>query len=147
MFSHQQIEGTKGSRIAPSRGYRFELPLPLCSYFNVQVVRDVSGVALGGALKNIVALAAGFVAGKDQKASPKGRNRHEDNFEVLDAAKVGWDLICSGAASSEVAAENLCETTIGYDGPPMDYKEPDGSSRDNLKYGRPKSFSKRAEST
>ncbi|KAJ6049531.1 hypothetical protein N7499_011877 [Penicillium canescens] len=39
----------------------------------------------------------------------------------------------SGAnIAPEVAAENLCETTIGYDGPPMDYKQPDGSPRDNL---------------
>ncbi|KAE8149476.1 NAD-dependent glycerol-3-phosphate dehydrogenase N-terminus-domain-containing protein [Aspergillus avenaceus] len=34
-------------------------------YFHVNVLQDVAGVALSGALKNVVALASGFVAGKE----------------------------------------------------------------------------------
>lgn len=39
----------------------------------------------------------------------------------------------SGAnIATEVAAERFCETTIGYDLPPMDLKSDDGSPKDNL---------------
>jgi glycerol-3-phosphate dehydrogenase (NAD+) len=32
----------------------------------------------------------------------------------------------------EMAAEKFCETTIGYDPPPMDLKHPDGPMEGNL---------------
>ncbi|CAI7592172.1 unnamed protein product [Penicillium glandicola] len=51
---------------------------------------------------------------------------------IMEKLGIYCGSLSSANIAPQVAAENLCETTIGYDGPPMDYKQLDGSPRDNL---------------
>jgi glycerol-3-phosphate dehydrogenase (NAD+) len=55
-------------------------------YFQVNVVKDAAGVALGGVLENIVALAAGFVAGKGWGENTKAAIMR---LGILDMVKFG----------------------------------------------------------
>ncbi|KAJ5825341.1 hypothetical protein N7474_002479 [Penicillium riverlandense] len=51
---------------------------------------------------------------------------------VMEKLQIYCGALSGANIAPEVAAENFCETTIGYDSPPMDYKDRDGSPRDNL---------------
>ncbi|KAK8050420.1 hypothetical protein PG994_012150 [Apiospora phragmitis] len=58
-MQHKDARGrTSKTKLVPTFQTLFERP-----YFLVSMVSDVAGVSLGGALKNIVALGAGFVVG------------------------------------------------------------------------------------
>lgn len=70
-------------------------------YFHVRMVSDVAGVSLGGALKNIVALAAGFVEGKGW-----GDNAKSEIIRVglLEMINFGREFF-GGAARSQTFTE------------------------------------------
>ena len=57
-------------------------------YFHVRVVSDVAGVSLGGALKNIVALAAGFVAGMQWGDNAKAAVMRVGLLEMVNFGKM-----------------------------------------------------------
>lgn len=74
-------------------------------YFHVRMVSDVAGVSLGGALKNIVALAAGFVVGRGW-----GDNAKSEIIRVglLEMIKFGKQFF-----GATIVAETFTEESAG----------------------------------
>ncbi|KAK5173387.1 glycerol-3-phosphate dehydrogenase [Saxophila tyrrhenica] len=73
-------------------------------YFHVRMVKDVAGVSLGGALKNIVALAAGFVDGLGWGDNAKSA---VIRIGILEEVKFGMQFF-SHTCRSETFTEESC---------------------------------------
>lgn len=73
-------------------------------YFHVQLVDDVAGVSLGGALKNIVALAAGFVDGLGWGDNAKAAVMR---VGILEEVKFG-KMFFAGSARTKTFTEESC---------------------------------------
>lgn len=73
-------------------------------YFHVSMVSDVAGVSLGGALKNIVALAAGFVEGLGWGDNAKAAIMR---VGLLEMVRFGKEFF-SGAVSTATFTEQSC---------------------------------------
>ncbi|KAG5359569.1 Glycerol-3-phosphate dehydrogenase [NAD(+)] 1 [Yarrowia sp. C11] len=56
-------------------------------YFHVRCVQDVAGVSIGGALKNVVALCAGFVEGKNWGDNAKAAIMRRGMLEMINFSK------------------------------------------------------------
>ncbi|CUS13217.1 unnamed protein product [Tuber aestivum] len=70
-------------------------------YFHVRVVSDVAGVSLGGALKNIVALAAGFVDGLEWGDNAKAAVMRVGLLEMRKFGKMFFSQSCRSATFTE----------------------------------------------
>jgi len=73
-------------------------------YFHVSMVSDVAGVSLGGALKNIVALAAGFVDGRGWGDNAKAAIMRVGLMEMVKFGKEFFgETVCTGTFTEESA--------------------------------------------
>ena len=73
-------------------------------YFHVQVVHDVAGVSLSGALKNIVAISAGFVAGLGWGDNAKAAVMRVGLLEMVKFGKMFFSESVSTATFTEESA-------------------------------------------
>ena len=73
-------------------------------YFHVHVVSDVAGVSLGGALKNIVAVATGFVAGLDWGDNAKAAIMRVGLLEMRKFGKMFFENTVRTATFTEESA-------------------------------------------
>lgn len=73
-------------------------------YFHVHVVSDVAGVSLGGALKNIVALAAGFVEGLQWGDNAKAAVMRVGLLEMVKFGKMFFERSVHTATFTEESA-------------------------------------------
>ncbi|KAH9902056.1 glycerol-3-phosphate dehydrogenase [Xylariomycetidae sp. FL2044] len=73
-------------------------------YFHVRMVSDVAGVSLGGALKNIVALAAGFVDGKGWGDNAKAAIMRVGLLEMVKFGKEFFGETVSAGTFTEESA-------------------------------------------
>ena len=70
-------------------------------YFHVRCISDVAGVSLGGALKNIVALAAGFVDGRGWGDNAKAAIMRVGLLEMRKFGKMFFEGTCRTATFTE----------------------------------------------
>lgn len=75
------------------------------AYFHVRMVSDVAAVSLGGALKNIVALAAGFVAGLGWGENAKSA---VIRIGLLEEVKFGRLFFADKGVQAETFTEESC---------------------------------------
>jgi len=70
-------------------------------YFHVRLVDDVAGVSLGGALKNIVAIAAGFVDGRGWGDNAKAAVMRVGLLEMVKFGKEFFGETVNGGTFTE----------------------------------------------
>jgi glycerol-3-phosphate dehydrogenase (NAD+) len=70
-------------------------------YFHVSVVRDVAGVSLGGALKNVVAIAAGFIDGLGWGDNAKAAIMRVGLIEMRRFGQTFYSESCNAATFTE----------------------------------------------